>query len=101
MEVLITYDISNQHPEVKAAMLKKGFHDYWVSDKKTYNLPNTSLWKKGNGINVTTVLNEFNQAINKLNSATPLTKNKIKIERCIVVECTVWAGIQGEKHATD
>lgn len=98
MNVLITYDISNKHPEVKAAMQAEKYKDYWTQDNQTYYLPNTTLWKMANDITPTSVLAEFQKAVADLNANIPVVKDKIKIERCVAVQFTTWQGIPGEKH---
>lgn len=44
--ILISYDVSAKNPEVKAALLQRGYRDRWnfTGQTKIYLLPNTTLW---------------------------------------------------------
>ena len=45
--VLISYDVSDKNPEVKAALKALNYYDYFtLGTSKVYNLPNTTLWHK-------------------------------------------------------
>lgn len=99
MNVLITYDISNMHPEVKAAMQAKKYLDYWTHDSHTYYLPNTSLWKMGDEISPNSVKADFEKIVAEINTKIPVAKDKIKIERLITVQFTTWSAITGDKHS--
>lgn len=70
MSILITYDISSKHTEVKAELLKMGFEDFWFDDKKQKNfLPNTTLLGEGTPENA---IDALQNAINLVNSKMPL-----------------------------
>lgn len=44
--VLISYDISNMHTEVKNQLLEMGYKDEWAINRgKLHQMPNTTLWK--------------------------------------------------------
>ena len=51
MDALLTYDVSGKHSEVKRDLKKLGYMDVWVANNITYNLPNTTLWKKDSDLN--------------------------------------------------
>ncbi|SFD56318.1 hypothetical protein [Flavobacterium phragmitis] len=45
--VLISYDVSDKNPEVKAALKALNYSDsYTLGSSKVYYLPNTTLWHK-------------------------------------------------------
>lgn len=46
--VLISYDVSDKNPEVKAALKVLGYSDSYTlgTAPKVYYLPNTTLWHK-------------------------------------------------------
>jgi hypothetical protein len=97
VQVLLTYDISQRHSEVKAALKDKGFHDSWTVEKIKYNLPNTTMWKKGDSVTALSVKSDMEMVIADLNRYASFDKT-IKIERCISVVFSSWAGITGEPH---
>lgn len=65
MSSMITYDVTKKHTAIKAALSKKGYHDYWRANGKTYYLPNTSLWKKG--VSTATALHDLKKVILEIN----------------------------------
>lgn len=98
MDVLLTYDISTRHTEVKAAMRQKGYADNWQASSQTYNMPNTSLWKKN--ITAATAVADMKQAIQALNVGQNYY-SQIRLERCVAVnfdDSTGWAAIPGDAH---
>ena len=95
--VLLTYDISQRHSEVKAALRKKSFFDYWTDNKVTYYLPNTTMWKKGDGVTANSILDDINAVIADLNRNEPANRF-IRLERCMSVAFVGWSGIAGEPH---
>lgn len=44
--ILISYDVSDKNPEVKAALIELGYAKTWKNqgNPKIYTLPNTTLW---------------------------------------------------------
>lgn len=96
-QVLLTYDVSHRHSEVKDALRKKGLLDSWTSNSVKYNLPNTTMWKSGESVTVTTVLTDMNTVISDLNRGEP-SHRIIRLERCITVAFDSWNGIPGEPH---
>ncbi len=95
MNTLITYDVSGRQPEVKKALKELSYFDSWISDNKTYYLPNTTLWKKD--ISQSDALKEMQSVITKLNAGQP-THNQIELERCVCVPSYPWAAIPGRPH---
>lgn len=96
MDVLLTYDITTRHGEVKAAMVNKGYADNWMASNQVYNLPNTTLWKKE--ISATIAVADMKQVIQTLNADQPFY-NHIRLERCVAVnfdDSTSWAAIPGD-----
>lgn len=96
-QVLLTYDVSQRHSEVKAALRKKSFYDYWTDNDVKYHLPNTTMWKKGDTITELTVLNDMKAVIADLNRGEPSNRTII-LERCVSVVFASWAAIPGEPH---
>jgi hypothetical protein len=99
MDVLLTYDISIRHSEVKAAMLKKGYSDRWTASNIVYNMPNTSLWKKN--VTAATAIADMKQVVQNLNTG-QLIRNQIELERCVAVnfdDSAGWAAIPGKAHS--
>lgn len=96
MKVIITYDVSQRHNEVKSEMLKRGFQDRWTANNTTYYLPNTTLWHP-NLLNTITAINIFNDVIRQLNNNEPPAR-VIKISHLLAFELTSWSGIQGDEH---
>lgn len=47
-QVIISYDIEKNHTAVKKAMEALGYMDNWQNptSKKSYDMPNTTLWHK-------------------------------------------------------
>ena len=93
--VLLTYDVSNRHPEVKNEMKNLGYFESIKRKNETrgYTLPNTTLWKKSEELKTETVLLDLQNVIQKLNVGVALN-NKIKLEKAIAVEFTNWSAIE-------
>lgn len=82
--VLISYDVSDKNPKMKAALIAEGYLDRWDN----VNLPNTTLWK------AKTSSAEGHKAMEK--AATGL---QIILERAVAVEFGIWTGTTpGKKH---
>lgn len=45
MTVLLSYDVSGRHTEVKEAMIRRGYSGVWNINGNFVPLPNTTLWK--------------------------------------------------------
>lgn len=97
MKILITYDVSQRHTEVKQGMLQRGFFDCWQKDNIFYNLPNTTLWHP-NLPDAQTAIDIFNEVIAQLN-ANRHERDIIVVERLIAVDFNSSAGIPGNPHA--
>lgn len=94
IKILITYDISSKHSEVKKGMLAKGYKDTVLdaNNKKVY-LPNTSLVIEKEGMTAPKAVDDLKAVIEAVN-ASP----KIKLERAFSVQYTFWGGVFGEPH---
>jgi hypothetical protein len=80
MSILISYDVSDKHTEVKSEMLRIGFRDFWFDDKNQKNiLPNTTLLGEGTPEN----------AIKALHSAVDTVNTKILIISKITINSAV------------
>lgn len=96
MKVILAYDVSSGHSEVKEGLLDKGFFDYWAANYKKYYLPASTLWHpelRSEG----TAVNLFNDLVKSLNLDRPKNE-QIIIKRAIAFENTTWTGVQGEPH---
>lgn len=93
--VLLTYDINIRQTNVKNAMIRKWYSEekYSFSSRKTFTLPNTTLWKKEEELRVVTVLNDLKEVIDVLNKGIA-TKDKIIVEKAMAVEFTTWKAIE-------
>ena len=93
--VLLTYDVSNRHLEVKNEMINLGYFKSIKRKTETrgYTLPNTTLWKKSEELKSETVLYDLQSVIQKLNIGVALN-NKIKLEKAIAAEFTNWNAIE-------
>lgn len=89
MRALITYDVSGKQEKVKAKMLAAGYLDYWIFQGKTYNLPNTTLWKKD--ITEETAVNDLVSVVASIPG--------IELQRAVATPCDAWWAIEGEPHA--
>ena len=78
MGTVVSYDVSDKNPEMKAEMQSKGYHDRWDETqdgkKVTINLPESTLWHKDKP--VTQGLKDMQEAAKKL---------KIRLERAVAV----------------
>ena len=89
MGTVVSYDVSDKNPEMKAEMESKGYFDHWIEthgDKKiTINLPESTLWHKQN--DPSQGLKDMQNAANKL---------KIRLERAVAVPDTPSEAIPGD-----
>lgn len=91
MNILITYDISEGHPdrheEIKNEMINKGYRKSYKRGELYYDLPNTTLWKKdeANVLTTQTGLDDLQNALDTVNHKHPLQIRPMRIERA---ECT-------------
>jgi CRISPR/Cas system-associated endoribonuclease Cas2 len=99
MYILITYDISDKNPEVKAAMLEKRYKDRFSSNGKMFYLPNTTLLIRAADTTPNMVRREFEAIIEEINASITLPTDKIRIERCFVAEFSNCSGITGDEHS--
>lgn len=92
--VLLTYDINIRQTEVKNAMKLKGYFEKIKkgSEIKSYTLPNTTLWKKGEELKTEIVLKDLQDVTETLNRNV-IASNKIKLEKAMAVEFTNWNAI--------
>lgn len=98
MEIVITYDISNnRHLEVKEQLQLKGFIEHWTHESTKYYLPNTTLWHK-NLLTPDVAKRIFFEIIDQINQSEPITR-KIDVERFMAFEITDnWSGIPGKPY---
>ncbi len=81
--ILVSYDINRLHIEVKNAMKALGYTDNWhYGTGKTYQLPNTTLWKN----NISS-----NQAISDLKSI--CARFNVLLEKAVAVNATEFVGV--------
>lgn len=85
MAILLTYDISTKHSEMRAALLSKGYSDKWSQNGLTILLPTTTFWKLDES--PSGALNDIRLVTNVL---------RIKLLRCLTVEFSATHGIPGE-----
>lgn len=91
--MLLTYDINIKQTEVKNAMKEIGyFETIRIPEIKSYTLPNTTLWKKGEELKTEGVLKDLQKVIDTINRGAPVN-NKIKLEKAMVVEFSNWKAI--------
>lgn len=93
MRVLISYDISHGHTEVKQLLLETGFHDAWETpNKEVHNLPNTTLWHPN--------LSGPNQAKEVFYGIVSSLKEHVRVSHFISVEMgELISGMQGDSHS--
>ncbi|TAK22789.1 MAG: hypothetical protein EPO40_28050 [Myxococcaceae bacterium] len=89
MNALIAYDVSGKQDKVKKGMQDKGYLDFWTHQGKTYNLPDTTLWKKN-----TTLDQAFDDLTAVVDSIPVIT-----VQRAVVTPCDEWVAIPGQPHA--
>jgi len=99
MKVLITYDISQRHEEVKKALLEAGLRDRWTGNGMTYYLPETTVWHN-NLDNATAGSQLVQDTIRALNEGQPEDRI-IDVQRVMAVIFTNWAGNRGEPHSDE
>lgn len=85
VSILISYDISEKHKDMKKELKALGYFDGW----KDCNLPNTTLWKKEGTVD---------QANQDMQSTAK--KIGVRLERAVAVSFSQWAGIQGDPHTS-
>ena len=95
--ILITYDVNMQQPEVKNALKAIGYSDkkYGHSSAINFRLPQNTLWKEAEELSTTTVLNEVNAVVERLNSERT-TKGKIVLDKAIAVAFNHWSAIDSK-----
>lgn len=80
--VLISYDVSDKNPEVKAALKALIYYDAFKIGDKQYDLPNTTLWHKSK------TSDEAMADMKKVCSDL-----KVKLEKAVAVKATEFVGI--------
>lgn len=100
MNVVIIYDVSSSHEEVKQKMLQKGYHDNWQANNQIYYLPNTTLWKPNIELNI--AMTDIQNVIAEINSNIIqfllAGTQQVQLKRCITLSANPWMGIQGTKE---
>ena len=91
MNTLLSYDVSHKHAEIKAALKKLGYYDYWTQDDTVYNLPDATLFKPDTELAQS--LKDIQSIVTALNFGTAV--NRVILKRCIVTPAQPWTGIPG------
>lgn len=88
--VLITYDVSAKHVQVKASLTSEPYNYYDAAKvgNNPFNLPNTTLWKP-----------DTTAAQAKLDMENVAKSHQVKLERAVAVEFTKMDGIKGAAHS--
>jgi|ERR1051325_9181335 hypothetical protein len=102
-DVIIKYNLSTAHHHddvntyVKKCMLEKGYNDHFKYKEEIYNLPNTTLWKKG-VTDIEAGYNDLKKCVEEYNnSQRPRTYHEV--ERFIANEFNGnWHAIKGKPH---
>lgn len=83
-QILISYDVSDRNPEVKAALLELGYQDRWsyTNSNRIYLLPNTTLWHHNKS---------SDQGL--LDMQTVCRNLRVELEKAISVKATEFVGI--------
>ncbi len=82
-DVLISYDISSKHDDVKDAMYKLGYQDYMYQSNARFNLPESTLYHSSKYSK--TVYDDFQKVINDINAN--LEQNeKITVDNIVAVK---------------
>lgn len=98
VNILLTYDISSKHSEVKKAMKAKGYTDHIIDGQnKTVYLPNTSLNLKKEGAAAAQAREDLRAVIAAINSSLPVNA-QVVLERQFSVRYDDWAAIYGNPH---
>lgn len=93
MPILITYDVSDKHTEVKTELLQMGFRNFWFDDKNQKNiLPNTTLFGEGTPENAITALHNAVDTVN----AKILVVPKITITSAVAVSWDEGCGVENK-----
>ena len=87
MKTLLTYDVSGRHKEVKDYLIARGYQKIYKESTRTFNLPNTTLWK--NGI-------QPSEAIVDIKAAA--SNQSVKLERAFAVDFNNVDGILGDTN---
>jgi hypothetical protein len=91
MNAILIYDVSTRVDEVKTELLRLGYYERWLSNEKTYILPNSVAWKPN--IELSAAIEELQGIINRLNSIAG--RDRITLLRCISLSANPWSGIEG------
>jgi hypothetical protein len=86
--IVITFDVSDKHLEIRDHLAKLGYLDRWFYENNMYMLPNCSLWKT----DITP-----DQAINEITMVA--SKMEVRLIRAISVlssPSSPWAGIESK-----
>lgn len=87
MGVVVSYDVSDKNPQMKQAMIDKGYFDSWKEGEVVVNLPNTTMWKKDGTVG--SGLQDMKDAARSLN---------IQLERAVALPDDPTASITGDSH---
>ena len=94
--ILLTYDVSGHHTQVKNELFNLGHYDRWTFNSKIHYLPNTVVWKKG--ITSEQAIKDLDTAVANVNRNLP-ANDKIRIERALAVHFSDWWGYCGDPHS--
>jgi hypothetical protein len=78
---IISYDLNTAHIAVKQAMIDRGYLDHCTLNNLTYDLPNTTLWRRNTSTG---------QILSDLQDCARV--NRATIQRSVAVLGTDWAG---------
>jgi hypothetical protein len=102
MKVILTYDVSGEHNNIKADLLALGYQDYIIGNtsKKKYNLPNTTLYHPN--LKIIDTAKPLEHPYKEIKEVLKKYRN-IKLIRCILLEVNNrfnFIGIEGEPHTS-
>ena len=93
MNVMICFEVSDKQEQVRNSLTSKGYLSSWRitrgHDEITYNLPSTSMWKKGDNMSPAKAKEDLKNACKE---------SKVKMVRVMAMVIGKWDGITGDNH---
>ena len=96
MNVMICFEVSGKQDQLRKELASKGYMSNWRitrgRDELTYNLPSTTMWKKGENMSPAKAKEDLKKAATSVNT---------KVIRAVAVVVGKWDAMTGEMQGAE
>jgi len=90
MNVMLCFEVSDKHEQVRKELASKGYMSSWKvkrgRDEITFHLPSGAMWNKGEHVSPTSTKEDLKTIASKMN---------VKVVRAVALVVSKWDGMTG------